>query len=219
MVYERTMKGLSLLANEPKHQGALCVEHPISTETKLGYLEKNGSARASRVWPKTESQNWQQFSHFAVTMLFPLAPKAQAEPELKAWEASRRTQLSSKLDSLRLGFNSFKLLLTNGIDETHRAHRICLGVATAHGMLAQSFPVEEGKETIASLQKSSQLVGELHKGNYKAALAIDKKILSLADDTHQEWNELESKGKAILDEMNQIETQVREAWGTYSMIH
>lgn len=151
---------------------------------------------------------------------------------LKNLEAQRRAAAQAKLDATRLLWESYQAVLEAGHVEAAKVHRLVLGIAASHDLMARSMATTkkkkrsaassgedaatgasaEAKDVMQSLQASTDTVGELFAKSAYDLLGIDVKIKELVGDMRDGVQNL-AGAEVHLASMEQAEEQVREAWG------
>ena len=144
--------------------------------------------------------------------------KGKWHERLRDFEAQRRSKTKSKLESIPLYWQSYLHLLDESLWETRKAYRLALGLSKAQAKLAQTLARGEGTPdpTLESLERAHSLPQEKFQESSVVmeehfAQPIHKLLTSFEATVAQ----LRSRGKVILQVLQQVEDDVNQAWDAY----
>jgi hypothetical protein len=159
-------------------------------------------------------------------------PRKTWHDDLKAVEATRRTQCGQLMDMIRLNIASYKGLLDDSSVETTKAHRLVLGVSQVHDLMSASSLLDppqlrpeqaspptsastnnSSNDFLLSLQQSEEVVSENFKSSAEQLQTVDGKLLKSLAEIQDYKADLDTKGGGIVASMVSLEEQTVQAWG------
>jgi hypothetical protein len=158
--------------------------------------------------------------------------------ELRTFEADRRTQFQSNLDSLTVYWKSHCDLLDTSIHETARAYRLVLGVSKAHEQMAttlgkglslldstpssmsESTPNEQHQQ-LNSLEEANATMVQHFADSAETMKTNDvtTTLCNLVQTIQAMQTQVSKDGKQILKVLKRQEAQVEQAWGKLLLLY
>jgi hypothetical protein len=159
--------------------------------------------------------------------------KFEWHEELRVFEANRRSKYTVKLDGLKLCLKSYTFLLDTGIRDAQRLHRVLFGVATAQLVLARNLrgckqphnsmtPTGTAQDdndnpasmlSLKSLTKSTDVIAKTFVASKHQLVQMDEQAKRMVQDLIDQHQELSTRGKDLLEEIESVESECGQAWG------